>query len=65
MLCLSVFELCSRWVPRNIYLPLSYQAAMRSILIFRRVTFEGNKSINLICTKSLRFLINSRNLKYP
>ena len=48
MLCLSVFELCSRWVPMNIYLPLSYQAAMRSILIFRRVTFEGNKSINLI-----------------
>ena len=65
MLCLSVFELCSRWVPMNIYLPLSYQAAMRSILIFRRVTFEGNKSINLICTKSLRFLINSRNLKHP
>ena len=65
MLCLSVFELCSRWVPMKIYLPLSYQAAMRSILIFRRVTFEDNKSINLICTKSVRFLINSRNLKYP
>ena len=37
---------------------------MRSILIFRRVTFEDNKSRNLICTKSVRLLINSRNLKY-
>ena len=65
MLCLSVLELCSRGVPLKINLPLSYQAAMRSILILRRVTFEDNKSINLICTKSVRFLINSRNLKYP
>ena len=38
---------------------------MRSILIFRRVTFEDNKIRNLICTKSVRFLIKSRNLKYP
>ena len=49
----------------KIHLPLSYQAAMRSVLISMRVTFEDNRSINLICTRSVCVLINSRNLKYP
>ena len=49
----------------KINLPLSYQAAMKSVLISRRVTFEDNRSINLICTRSVGVLINSRNLKYP
>ena len=49
----------------KIHLPLSYQAAMKSVLISRRVTFEDNRSIYLICTRSVRILINSRNLKYP
>ena len=71
----SVFKLYKNSTPVNrpsysffmnkIHLPLSYQAAMRSVLIFRRVTFEDNRSTNLICTRSVGVLIKSRNLKYP
>ena len=72
----SVFKLYKNSTPVNrpsysffvnkIHLPLSYQGhAMRSVLIFRRVTFEDNRSTNSICTRSVGVLIKSRNLKYP